>query len=87
MASPGQRRGTCGHARALFDSHTKCARCHEKGVGSDACVEKKPSSICDGFSEEQKLQLSTPKYRVHKELQKKTDYPSHVNPSEETSSD
>ena len=45
MASPGQRRGTCGHAMALFDSHTKCARCREKGVGSDACVEKKPAQF------------------------------------------
>ena len=41
MASPGQRRGTCGHAMALFDSHTKCARCRDKGLGQDACVEKK----------------------------------------------
>ena len=69
---------------ALFDCHTKCARCREKGVSSDACVEKKPCSSCDGFSEEQKLQLSTPKYRVRKELQKKTDSPSHVNPPEVT---
>ena len=68
----------------LFDSHTKCARCREKGVGSDTCVEKKPCSICDGFSEEQKLKLSTPKYRVRKELQKKADSPSHVKPSEVT---
>ena len=51
---------------------------------SDVCVDKKPCSICDGFLEEQKLQLSTPKYRVYKELQKKTDSPSHVNPSEVT---
>ena len=84
MASPGQRRGMCGHAMALFDGHTKCAHCHEKGVGSDACVEKKPCSICDGFSEEQKLQLSTPKYRVRKELQQEADSPSHVKPSEVT---
>ena len=69
---------------ALFDSHTKCARCREKGVGSDAYVEKKPCSICDGFSEEQKLRLSTPKYRVRKELQKKVDSPSHVKPSDVT---
>ena len=41
MASPGQRRGTCGHAMALFDTHTECARCHDKGLGQDACVEKK----------------------------------------------
>ena len=60
---------------ALFDSHTKCARCHEKSLGSDACVEKKPCEICDSFSEEQKMQLATPKYRVRKELQKKTDSP------------
>ena len=38
--SPGQRRGTCGHAMALFDTHTKCARCRDKGLGQDACVEK-----------------------------------------------
>ena len=75
MASPGQRRGTCGHAMALFDSYTKCACCREKGVGSDACVEKKPCQICDGFVEEQKKQLSTPKYRLRTELQKKADSP------------
>ena len=84
MASPGQRRGTCGHAVVLFDSHSKCARCREKGLGSDACVEKKPCQICDSFSEERKMQLATPKYRVHKELQKKTDSPSHVDPSDVT---
>ena len=32
MSSPGQKRGTCGHVTALFDSHKKCARCREKGV-------------------------------------------------------
>ena len=74
MASPGQRRGSCGHAMALFDSHTKCARCREKGIGK----EKKPCTICDSFSEEQKRQLATPTYRVRKELQKKTSSPSQV---------
>ena len=39
MASPGQRRGKCGHAIALFDTHTHCARCREKGKGQDFCVE------------------------------------------------
>ena len=72
MASPGQRRGTGGHAMALFDSHTKCAHCREKEVGSDACVKKRPCQICDSFSEEQKKQLATPTYRLHKELKKKT---------------
>ena len=54
MASPRQRRGTCGHAMALFDSHTKCARCREKGVGKDACLEEKPGQIYDSFSEKKR---------------------------------
>ena len=73
MAFSGQERGTRGHTMALFDSHTKCACCREKGVGSDACVEKRPCQICDSFSEEKKKQFATPTYRVRKELQKKTD--------------
>ena len=83
MASPGQRRGTCGHAMALFDTHTKCARCRDKGLGQDACVEKKDFVICNNFTAEQKLQLATPTYRARKdkELQKKTASPSLVDPS------
>ena len=38
MASPGQKRGSCGHVMALFDSHSKCAHCREKGIGDDPCV-------------------------------------------------
>ena len=71
MASPGQRRGTSGHAIALFDSHSKCARCRDKGLGQDPCVEKKPCKICDKFTPEQKSQLATPTYRARKEHQKK----------------
>ena len=52
--------------------------------GSDACVEKKPCQICDNFSEEQKKQVANPKYRVRKELQNKTESPSHVDPSDIT---
>ena len=83
MASSGQRRGTCGHAMALFDSHTKCARCRDKGLGQDACVEKKDCAICNSFTEDQKLQLATPTYRARKdkELQKKITSPSLVDPS------
>ena len=29
MSSPGQRRGSCGHAMAGFDTHSKCARCKD----------------------------------------------------------
>ena len=35
MSSPGPRRGSCGHAMAGFDSHSKCARCRDKGLGDD----------------------------------------------------
>ena len=70
MSSPGQRRGSCGHAMASFDTHLYCARCREKGKGSDSCV-KEPHSdncqICKAFSEEQRQQLATPSYRLKKE--------------------
>ena len=67
MSSPGQRRGSCGHAMAGFDSHSKCAHCRDKGVGDDPCVLKKECDVCKGFTPEQILQLSTPTYRDRKE--------------------
>ena len=70
MSSPGQRRGSCGHAMANFDTHQYCARCREKGKGSDPCI-KEPQSdnchICNPFSEDQHQQLATPSYRLKKE--------------------
>ena len=68
MSSPGQRRESCGHAMANFDSH--CARCREKGKGTDFCVENPQSSdcqICNAFTNEQRQQLATPSYRLKKE--------------------
>ena len=67
MSSPGQRRGSCGHAMAGFDSHSKYARCRDKGLGDDPCVLKKECVICKGFTPEQTLQLATPTYRDRKE--------------------
>ena len=70
MSSPGQRRGSCGHAMANFDTHQYCARCREKGKGSDPCIKEPQSdncSICNAFSEEQRQQLATPSYRLKKE--------------------
>ena len=69
---------------ALFDSHTKCARCREKGIGKDPSVEKKPCEIYDGFMPEQKQQLATPTYRARKEHQKRTSSPSLLEPSSVT---
>ena len=83
MASPGQKKGSCGHIMALFDAHSKYARCCDKGIGQDPCVEKKPCQICDNLSEDQKKQLATPTYRTRKELQKKISSPSQtVNPAD-----
>ena len=67
MSSPGQRRGSCGHAMAGFDTHSKCARCRDKGLGDDPCVLKKECVICKGFTPEQSLQLATPTYRGRKD--------------------
>ena len=71
MASPGQRRGKCGHAMALFDTHTHCTRCREKGKGQDFCVENPNSAdkcpICITFTSDQRLQLATPAYKIKKE--------------------
>ena len=63
MSSPGQRQGSCGHAMAGFDSHSKCAHCRDKGMGDDPCVLKKECVVCKGFTPEQIQQLSTPTYR------------------------
>ena len=71
MASPGslkgQRRGTCEHAMAAFDLHEKCARCREKKVGEDLCVEGQICVICEGFSDSQHEMLSTPSYKIRKD--------------------
>ena len=67
MSSPGQRRGGC-YAMANFDSQAFCGRC-EKGKGTDNCVKNPNTSdckICNAFSEERRLQVATPSYRIKK---------------------
>ena len=61
MASPGQKRGLCGHLMAGFDSHTYCARCRDKGKGTDPC------SFCNILTKDQKARLATPSYQTKKE--------------------
>ena len=68
MSSPGQKRGSCGHAMASFDGHAFCARCRDK-KGEDPCI-KTPESECNFcaiLTPEQLQQLSTPSYRLKKE--------------------
>ena len=70
MSSPGQRRGACGHAMAIFDQHFYCARCREKNKGKDSCVESKDTTsckFCSAFTPEQLAQISTPSYKIKKE--------------------
>ena len=55
----------------VFDSHSKCARCTDKGVGDEPYVLKKPCDVCKGFTPEQVLQLATPTYRDRKNKEKK----------------
>ena len=71
MAFPGefkgQRRGACGHIMAVFYMHEHCSHYRDKQLGQDPCVQDKPCSICDNFSDLQRETLSTPSYRIHKD--------------------
>ena len=70
MSSPGQKKGSCGHAMAGFDGHSFCARCREKGKGEEPCITNKDTTeckFCNLFSPEQWAQLATPSYKLKKE--------------------
>ena len=70
MSSPGQKRGSCGHAMAIFDGHAFCARCREKGKGEEPCIANKDTadfSLCNSFTPEQRAQISTPSYKIKKD--------------------
>ena len=70
MSSPGQKRGSCGHAMAIFDGHAYCARCREKGKGEEPCIANKETldcTICNSLTPEQRTQLATPSYKIKKE--------------------
>ena len=63
---------------ASFDSHSFCAHCREKGKGSDPCVSHNDCNSCNILTEDQRLLLSTPSYRLKKEkrdLKKTSDTP------------
>ena len=78
MSSPDQKHGSCGHIMASFDSHCFCTRCREKGKGTDPCIYHNDCQACNSFTEEQRISLSTPSYRLKKEkreLKKSSDTP------------
>ena len=67
MASPGQKRGLCGHFMAGFDFHAYCARCRDKGKGDDPCIKnEKDCQFCNSLSTDQKARLATPSYQEKK---------------------
>ena len=70
MASPGQKKGACGHIMASFDKHSRCARCREQGHGDDPCVQNLQCDFCSVLTPEQVLKLSTPTYKLRKEKAK-----------------
>ena len=86
MSSPGQRRGSCGHAMANFDGHSFCARCHEKGKGEEPCVANKDTTdckLCNSLTPEQLSQLATPSYKIKKEKRESKRSES-ANPTDDT---
>ena len=78
MSSLGQKHGGCGHLMAKFDTHSFCVRCRDKCKGPDPSVSKSDCQACDVLTEDQRIQLSTPGYRLKKEkreLKKLSDTP------------
>ena len=76
MSSPSQKHES--YIMASFDSHSFCARCSEKGKGSDPCISNNDCNHCKSLMEDQRLQLSMPSYRLKKEkrdLKKSSDPP------------
>ena len=64
MSSAGQKKNSCGHIMAIFDTHQKCAHCHKKGVWNDPSVSGEESCpACAALTHEQKAQLSVPSYK------------------------
>ena len=59
---------------AGFDHHSVCARCRDKKKGSDPCVKTPPEACqhCDILTPEQKVQLSTPSYKLKREKDAKS---------------
>ena len=49
----GITRTTKGYLRADFDQHEHCARCRDKCLGSDLCVQRKVCVLCDNLSDQQ----------------------------------
>ena len=67
MASPGQKRGLCGHLMVGFDFHAYCACCRDNGKGTDSCVKNEDCQFYNDLTQEQRSRLTTPSYQKKKE--------------------
>ena len=56
----------------IFDLHKICACCHDNRLGDDHCILKLECEYYNSLTAEQKLQLSTPSYKVHKDKEQKS---------------
>ena len=63
MASLGQKGGLCGHLMAAFDTLAYCARCRDKGKGTDPSIAKEDCQHSNVLTEDQKVCLATPPYQ------------------------
>ena len=52
---------------ATFDQHSKCACCHDKGLGSDPCVLKTGCQYCKILTSDQKYHIIMSTYKARKE--------------------
>ena len=76
MTPSRQKHGGCGHSMAAFDTHSFCARCRDKGKGTDPYVANNDCFFCNVMTGDQHAQLSTPSYKLKKEkrdLKEKSD--------------
>ena len=54
---------------ASFDTHVRCARCREKGAGSDPCVQGKDDcAACLLLTPDQRKQLETTETSQREEI-------------------
>ena len=73
---------------ASFDCHS-CARCRDEGKGRDPCVEKPDTTgfkFCNSLTEDQRIQLATPSYKLKKEKDEAKKLEASATPSKDNAS-
>ena len=68
MPTSGQKHCLAGHTMAKFDNHASCARCRDKGIGSDPCTLGLPCDLCESLTPKQREQLVRRVYIPKREI-------------------